>query len=75
MHWFNMATVFFVVMLVGVEFSVSAFENPAARRLEPEALSSVGSLNTEEDSYGENISLLAEVRHGASGFSIFAIKN
>jgi hypothetical protein len=37
MHLFNMATVFFVVALVGVEFSVSAFVNPAAWRLEPEA--------------------------------------
>jgi hypothetical protein len=37
MHLFNMATVFFVVTLVGVEFSVSAFVNPAAWRLEPEA--------------------------------------
>jgi uncharacterized membrane protein len=37
MHLFNMATVFFVVALVGVEFSVSAFVNPAAWRLDPEA--------------------------------------
>ncbi|HZC43455.1 MAG TPA: hypothetical protein VE195_04725 [Acidobacteriaceae bacterium] len=37
MHWFNMATVFVVLTLVGVEFSVSAFVNPAAWRLEPEA--------------------------------------
>jgi len=37
MHWFNLATVFFVVTLVGVEFSVSAFVNPAAWRLDPEA--------------------------------------
>lgn len=37
MHLFNMATVFFVVTLVGVEFSVSAFVNPAAWRLDPEA--------------------------------------
>ena len=36
MHLFNMATVFLVVTLVGVEFSVSAFVNPAAWRLEPE---------------------------------------
>lgn len=34
MHLFNMATVFFVVTLVGVEFSVSAFVNPAAWRLD-----------------------------------------
>ena len=37
MHLFNIATVFVVIMLVGVEFSVSAFVNPAAWRLEPEA--------------------------------------
>jgi hypothetical protein len=37
MHLLNVATVFFVVALVGVEFSVSAFVNPAAWRLEPEA--------------------------------------
>src|SRR6476660_2974467 len=37
MHLFNIATVFFVVTLVGVEFSVSAFINPATWRLEPEA--------------------------------------
>lgn len=37
MHWFNIATVFFVVTLAGVEFSVSAFINPAAWRLEPAA--------------------------------------
>ena len=37
MHLFNMATVFLVVTLLGVEFSVSAFVNPAAWRLEPEA--------------------------------------
>src|ERR1700728_2927271 len=37
MHLFNMATVFAVITLVGVEFSVSAFVNPAAWRLEPEA--------------------------------------
>jgi uncharacterized membrane protein len=37
MHWFNMTTVFVVLTLVGVEFSVSAFVNPAAWRLEPEA--------------------------------------
>jgi len=37
MHLFNIASVFFIVTLVGVEFSVSAFVNPAAWRLEPEA--------------------------------------
>ena len=37
MHWFDMATVFFVVTLVGIEFSVSAFVNPAAWRLDPGA--------------------------------------
>ena len=37
MHLFNMATIFFVLTLVGVEFSVSAFVNPAAWRLDPEA--------------------------------------
>jgi uncharacterized membrane protein len=37
MHLFNMATVFFILTLVGVEFSVSAFVNPAAWRLDPEA--------------------------------------
>ena len=36
MHLFDMATVFIVLSLVGVEFSVSAFINPAARRLDPE---------------------------------------
>jgi hypothetical protein len=36
MHVFNMATIFIVLSLVGVEFSVSAFINPAARRLDPE---------------------------------------
>ena len=36
MYLFNMAIVFLVVTLVGVEFSVSAFINPAAWRLEPE---------------------------------------
>jgi uncharacterized membrane protein len=36
MHLFNMATIFLVLTLVGVEFSVSAFVNPAAWRLEPE---------------------------------------
>ena len=37
MHLFNMATLFVVLTLVGVEFSVSAFVNPAAWRLEREA--------------------------------------
>jgi len=37
MHLFNMATVFVVLTLLGVEFSVSAFMNPAASRLEPES--------------------------------------
>lgn len=36
MHFFNIATVFLVVTLLGVEFSVSAFLNPAAWRLGPE---------------------------------------
>jgi uncharacterized membrane protein len=36
MHLFNTATVFFVLTLLGVEFSVSAFVNPAAWRLDPE---------------------------------------
>ena len=36
MHLFNMATVFLVVTLVGVEFSVSAFVHPAAWRLDSE---------------------------------------
>jgi uncharacterized membrane protein len=37
MHLFNMVTLFVVLTLVGVEFSVSAFMNPAASRLEPES--------------------------------------
>jgi len=37
MHLFNMATLFVVFTLLGVEFSVSAFMNPAASRLEPES--------------------------------------
>jgi uncharacterized membrane protein len=37
MHLFNIVTVFAVITLLGVEFSVSAFVNPAASRLEPEA--------------------------------------
>ena len=36
MHLLNMATVLLVVTLLGVEFSVSAFTNPAAWQLEPE---------------------------------------
>lgn len=36
MHAFNIATLFFALTLVGVEFSVSAFLNPAAWRLAPE---------------------------------------
>jgi uncharacterized membrane protein len=37
MHLFNTATLFVVLTLLGVEFSVSAFMNPAASRLEPES--------------------------------------
>ena len=37
MHLFNMVTIFLLLTLVGVEFSVSAFVNPAAWRLEHEA--------------------------------------
>ena len=37
MHLLNLATLFVVLTLVGIEFSVSAFVNPAAWRLEPEA--------------------------------------
>ncbi len=36
MHLFDTATLFVVVTLVGVEFSVSAFVHPAAWRLDPE---------------------------------------
>jgi len=36
MHLFNMATVFTVLSLVSVEFSVAAFLDPAAWRLDPE---------------------------------------
>ncbi|MGI4831248.1 MAG: hypothetical protein ACRYFU_24155 [Janthinobacterium lividum] len=36
MHLFNMATVLMIFTLIGVEFSVSAFVNPAAWRLDPE---------------------------------------
>ena len=35
MHVFNIITIFLVFSLVGVEFSVSAFINPAAWRLDP----------------------------------------
>lgn len=37
MHLFNTATLFAVLTLLGVEFSVSAFMNPAMWRLEPDA--------------------------------------
>ena len=37
MHLFNVATLLVVLTLTGVEFSVSAFVNPAASRLEPES--------------------------------------
>jgi uncharacterized membrane protein len=37
MHLFNVVTLFVVLTLLGVEFSVSAFMNPAATRLEPES--------------------------------------
>ena len=37
MHLFNAATLVVVLTLLGVEFSVSAFVNPAAWRLEPES--------------------------------------
>ncbi len=36
MHLLQVATLFLVITLVGVEFSVSAFVNPAASRLAPE---------------------------------------
>ena len=36
MHLFNTATIFIILSLIGVEFSVTAFINPAARRLDPE---------------------------------------
>lgn len=36
MHVLNVATVVIVLSLVSVEFSVAAFINPAARRLDPE---------------------------------------
>ena len=37
MHMINTATLIVVLTLLGVEFSVSAFMNPAASRLEPES--------------------------------------
>jgi hypothetical protein len=37
MHILNVATLFIVLTLVGIEFSVSAFVHPAAWRLEPES--------------------------------------
>jgi Domain of unknown function (DUF1772) len=37
MHLFNTTILFVVLTLLGVEFSVSAFMNPAASRLEPES--------------------------------------
>ena len=37
MRLFNVATLFVALTLVGVEFSVSAFMNPSAARLEPQA--------------------------------------
>jgi uncharacterized membrane protein len=36
MHLFNMVTIFTVLSLVGVEFSVAAFVDPAASRLDAE---------------------------------------
>lgn len=36
MHLFNVATLFLVLTMVGVEFSVSAFEHPSAWRLDPQ---------------------------------------
>ena len=36
MHLFNIVTLFVLLTLVGVEFSVSAFVNPAAWRLAPD---------------------------------------
>lgn len=36
MHIFNVVTLFIVLSLVGAEFSVSAFVNPVAWRLDPE---------------------------------------
>jgi uncharacterized membrane protein len=35
MHFFNVATIFTVLCLIGVEFSVAAFVDPAAWRLDP----------------------------------------
>ena len=36
MHSFNVATLFVILVMVGVEFSVSAFADPSAWRLDPE---------------------------------------
>ncbi len=36
MHIFDVATIFIVLSLISVEFSISAFVNPAAWRLDPE---------------------------------------
>ena len=36
MHLFNIVTLFMVLTLVGVEFSISAFVNPAAWKLAPD---------------------------------------
>lgn len=36
MHLFNVVTVVLLLLLVGVEFSVSAFVNPSAWRLDPD---------------------------------------
>ena len=44
MHLFNVAVVFIVLLLVGVEFSVSAFVDPSAWRLDPEPQSRMLSL-------------------------------
>lgn len=41
MHLFNVATLFIVLTLFGVEFSVSAFVNPAAWQLEAESQSKI----------------------------------
>ncbi len=36
MHLFNVATLFVVLTLAGIEFSVSAFVNPVVWQLEPD---------------------------------------
>lgn len=41
MHLFNVAAVFCLLLLVGAEFSVSAFVNPSAWRLDPEPQSTM----------------------------------